>query len=71
MNVFNEATIYQLCKVVKAADDLYKCEAEFMEDYPEACGEYRQALDEALEGCPGTSGNYYKQQQAKGSSDAS
>lgn len=58
-NKFCNATVMQLCRVVEAADALYKCEAEFMDDYPQACGEYKQALDDALEACPGTSGNYY------------
>lgn len=55
---FASATREQLLAVVKAADARWRCLAEFIDTAtsPGAppCGEYEEALDKALEKCPGS-----------------
>lgn len=55
---YADATLFDLTRVIDAADRLYGCIAEFPDD-PSIWGEYIDALDAALESCPGTSANYH------------
>ncbi len=59
------ANLFDLCRVIDAADRLYASVAEFPED-PACWAESMEALDTALESCPGTSAHYHKQQSRRG-----
>src|SRR4051794_33480499 len=56
------ATPADLARVVQASETLYTCIAEFPDD--RSCWtEAMAAFDVALESCPGTDANFYKQRR--------
>ncbi len=56
---YADASMYDLTRVIDAADRLYASTAEFPED-PACWAEWMEALDMALESCPGTAAHYHK-----------
>lgn len=59
---YANATMYDLTRVIDAADRLYGSIAEFP-DGPECWQEHIESLDTALEACPGTTANYHARQR--------
>jgi hypothetical protein len=55
---YSDASLYALTRVIDAADRLYASTAEFPDD-PACWSDHMEALDSALEGCPGTSAYYH------------
>lgn len=61
---YAEATLFDLTRVIDAADRLYASVAEFPDD-PACWAECMETLDIALEACPGTGAHYHAQQMRK------
>lgn len=57
---YSIATLNDLIRVVVAAEDLYQIMAEFS-DSPELWENEINALDVAIENCPGTNGHFHKE----------
>lgn len=66
---YADATLFDFTRVIDAADRLYASVAEFPDD-PECWAECMEALDAALEACPGTTAHHHKQHKAAGDSEA-
>jgi hypothetical protein len=62
---YANSSLYDLTRVIDAADRLYAATAEFP-DEPECWGEHMQELDAALEACPGTTAHYHASRRGKG-----
>jgi hypothetical protein len=59
---YADATLLDFTRVVDAADRLYASVAEFPDD-PACWSEWMEALDKALESCPGTSAHFHARKQ--------
>lgn len=72
MQKYADATLLDLTRVIDAADRLYASVAEFPDD-PACWSEWIEALDTALESCPGTAAHSHarkQQDQPAGESEA-
>jgi hypothetical protein len=61
---YADATLFDITRLIDAADRLYGVVAEFPDD-PEYWAEHMQDFDLAVESCPGTTAHCCVQQRAK------
>ena len=60
LSKYADATLFDMARVVQAAEDLYCIIAEFP-DEPEYWENEMQMFDTAMESCPGTNAHHHKQ----------